>query len=1067
MSGLKRWVILVMVTVAFSTAQTTQSTLLIRVIDSATGRAIPKAAITCEKFESDLRLPGETNSDGAYTYSALTPGRYLITAGAAQYQPQEIHEIDLPPAGRLELTFRLRLLNDVWEARRYQSYVAPGTLQTLMFYGPDLDTSRIASFEANHGTRANLDTSVSTVIDSETIRDLPLTGRDVYTVLILLPGVTADLATARGLGFSVHGQRPSSSNYLLDGLENNDLLITGPLGSIAPEAVQEYRISTSNFSAEYGRTTGFLANAVTRSGTDVVHGLLYGDFKNELLNANGFQENAHGYSRAPLREVEPGFVVSGPILRRRLFGSGSLDLLHFGSRNDPQPFALPTAAFISQSDPSSDGGSLLHRYPAAAVPQSEGNFGVVTIAPPVTLERAEALARVDYLPGSGRNRIFWRASISRTRMPDLVYNPYPAFFSPYHQAATSVAGGWTLQISPQMTNELRFGRTADSARYDRPHVEVPQISITSESAMNGTLAVDVPASQSSLSFRYVPHNWEAVDNWSWIRGRHFWKFGGGALWRTLDSAFTVDRDGWYSFQTLTDFVHDRADDVLVAYDRVASGYNPVPYNRHYRYTDFHLFAQDAFQASRRLSLNYGFRYDYFGAPVNTGITKDTLLRLGPGSNFDQQLGGLSYQTPTGGDQALFDSDRGDWAVRAGLSYDLTGRGGTLLRASYGIFYDRPFDNLWETVSLNRQVAWDWSFGAPVSFLDPVFSQLAVGAPAVFQSPFHQPVLFQQDLRNPRIQTAFLGVQERMGAVTLEANGVVSRSRRLWTTDAVNRDSSLAAVSGPGRPYPDPIGPINYRANQGESDYSALTITARYRSAGWNGQIAYTWSHSIDDQSDPLLGFGSYNVSREATAPDGEELALFTVQGVPRADRGNSDFDQRHNLVFYGAHQLTRGFLIAAVGAIRSGLPFTVFANNGNPNQRANLLDPAAAWLRPPAAIPGGELLLNANAFGQPDSDAPGNTGRNAFAGPGLISADVSVAKSLALPKLGESVHLVVRADFYNVMNHANLNNPQAFLGGGHFGQAPYGRQEKNPGFPILSPLNETARQVQLFLRLEF
>jgi hypothetical protein len=144
-------------------------------------------------------------------------------------------------------------------------------------------------FNANRGQATPLDSSLSDVISNQTIENLPLVGRDVYELFLLLPGVTSDTATARGLGFSVNGQRPSSSNYLLDGAENNNLLVTGPLSAVVPEFLEEYRISTSNFSAEYGRTSGFLANAITRSGTNDWHGRVFFYLRQDRLNANGFQ----------------------------------------------------------------------------------------------------------------------------------------------------------------------------------------------------------------------------------------------------------------------------------------------------------------------------------------------------------------------------------------------------------------------------------------------------------------------------------------------------------------------------------------------------------------------------------------------------------------------------------------------------------------------------------------------------------------------------------------------------------------------------------------------------------
>src|SRR5207248_8402884 len=136
-----------------------------------------------------------------------------------------------------------------------------------------------------------------------------------------------DTTTARSLGLSSNGQRPSASNFLLDGLETNNYLVTGPLSPVAAEAIQEYRVSTNNFSAEYGRTSGYIANAVTRAGTNQWHGIAYLDLKNDVLNANDFQANRLGQRRTPVREIEPGFRVGGPIRRDVWFVSVSYDFL--------------------------------------------------------------------------------------------------------------------------------------------------------------------------------------------------------------------------------------------------------------------------------------------------------------------------------------------------------------------------------------------------------------------------------------------------------------------------------------------------------------------------------------------------------------------------------------------------------------------------------------------------------------------------------------------------------------------------------------------------------------------
>ena len=247
-------------------AQSTQGLISGSIVNSVTGRPVMGASITYESTALSATGTYQSDAHGAYFLPLLSTGTYSVRAIAPGYQSQELQQLDLPVAGRIQIDFKLRPLNDVWEAGQYRSVFLPGSKTIVTFYGPDVDTSRSGTFEGQQGTVGTLDTSMSYVIDPTQIEDLPLQGRDVYTMLVSLPGVTADQGTARGLGVSVAGARPSSTNFLLDGVENNNYLITGPLSPVAPEAVQEYRISTNNYSAEYGQTAGFVANAITRAG---------------------------------------------------------------------------------------------------------------------------------------------------------------------------------------------------------------------------------------------------------------------------------------------------------------------------------------------------------------------------------------------------------------------------------------------------------------------------------------------------------------------------------------------------------------------------------------------------------------------------------------------------------------------------------------------------------------------------------------------------------------------------------------------------------------------------------
>ena len=216
------------------------------------------------------------------------------------------------------------------------------------------------------------------------------------------------------------------------------------------------------------------------------------------------------------------------------------------------------------------------------------------------------------------------------------------------------------------------------------------------------------------------------------------------------------------------------------------------------------------------------------------------------------------------------------------------------------------------------------------------------------------------------------------------------------------------------------------------------------------------------------------------------MAAFARQFDSRADRGNADFDQRHNLVFFSNWELPelfsssnaavvfRDWRFAQVAAFRTGFPYTVFAPSRAAfgqaqviNQRADIVDPALTQIGTGMPVPGGVVLLSEEGFAAPGRGLLGNSGRNAFRGPGLFSIDVSLSRSVPLSRLGESGRLTFRADVFNLFNHANLNDPNSGLGSSTFGHALFGRRGRDTGFPALRPLDETARQIQLIVRLTF
>ena len=1103
--------LLLLLCAAAGVSQTTQGLISGRLVDSVTGQPIARAAVNYWSEISNLAGAESSDDSGYYYLPLLSPGFYRVRVTAPAYQSQEVQELELTVAARIQLDFRLRPLNDVWETGQYKSVFLPGSKTIVTFYGPDVDPSKSGSFEAQKGRREALESTVSEVIDSGEINNLPLQGRDVYTLLVTQPGVTSDSATGRGLGLAVNGQRPSASNFLLDGVENNNYLITGPLTVVAPEAIQEYRISTNNFSAEYGRTSGFLANAITRSGTEQFHGVAYFYTKNDALNANTFQHNSMPVRapRTPDKEVQPGFFIGGPVLRNRLFFSSAYEYFRSRSQADPQTYIVPSTIFLSQyAGANSLARKLLTEFPAPAATSGNLPDAPITLSPPVSVNRTLAIERMDYNAPGDKDRLTGRLLLNLLERPDFIWTPYKDFVSALHENTAAIGFSYIHSFRANLTNEARLSFSSDDLHWNRPHPEIPTLASLA-TFFNGP--VTLPGSPAFYQYKNVNQSWELLDNLIWTRGQHMITAGAGLLLRSSDGYMTAGRDGEYVFASILDFLRDAPSSVRAAVDRTALQTSPgglsIPstvqlpgFQRTFQYRQYFLFAQDTYKVTSRFTANYGLRYEFYGGPQNTGSTKDALVRLGSGATLADQLVGASLLSPpASGDQQLFGSDSKDFAVRVGASYDLFGSGRTLLRGAYGIFYDRPFDNLWENIRNNNLIVpptltlpGDTNPALPkVSFnyLAPIASVLASLPSQVVNSDFPDLTLVDPKLRNGYAHSYFAGVQQRVTEnFTLEVNALGTYGRRLITTDIINRFYSVGNAR-----YNPSLPDIAYRGAQGCSDYNALTAVARYRIGRGMVQGTYTWSHTIDNQSDALQGaFDVFNLTFTSLQGGGSsnQRAAFSRQFQPQVDRGNSDFDQRHNLVLFSYWELPapfaaskfatlfRNWTVAELAAFRSGFPFTVRGTTVTPlpgqgeilNNRANIIDQNQTVLESPVPVPGGEQLLNPAGFSEPGPSMLGNSGRNAFRGPGFYSLDLSLARSFGLRWLGEAGRLTFRADAYNVLNHANLGNPDAIFTNplsSTFGIASFGRQGVQTGFPAVSPLNETPREVQLSVRVIF
>jgi hypothetical protein len=345
----------------------------------------------------------------------------------------------------------------------------------------------------------------------------------------------------------------------------------------------------------------------------------------------------------------------------------------------------------------------------------------------------------------------------------------------------------------------------------------------------------------------------------------------------------------------------------------------------------------------------------------------------------------------------------------------------------------------------------------------------------FPDPFNQssraPItMFQPGFRTPYTQSFFYGLQQPLGSSwSAEASYLGSLGRKLITDDIVNRANAT------------PLEWIHYRGNQGTSSYNALSAVLRYRGNGRQFQASYTWSHTIDNQSDVLSGdYFNLNPTRLTSSTNSSILSAFSREFDSSGDRANSDFDQRQNLIFFSILDvpkipsssalglLFRDWKFSQMAAFRSGAPFSVYAASTPQilNQRADLVNPSVLY--DGSDMAGGKHLINAAAFAAPPPGRVGNTGRNVFRAPGFYNLDLSLSRSFRLKPLGESGRIALRADAFNFLNHANLNIPgTTVITQRGFGASQYGRAGADSGLPVLSPVNDTSRQIQLIFRIEF
>jgi hypothetical protein len=839
------------------------------VVQDPTGAVIPGAKVVVANESKGINRNLETNQEGIFSASSLPPASgYVVRVNAAGFAAYERPNIELLVGQQVNLPIQLGI-----EAAAQTVEVAGGA--------PIVETTK---------------TGVSQVVTSTQIDHLPINGRRVDSFVLLSPGVTNDgtfgLVSFRGIA--------GGNSFLTDGNDTTNQFYNENAGrtristQISQDAVQEFQVLTNGYSAEFGRASGGVINTVTRGGTNDIHGTGYWFFRNQDFNARDRyattnpEETRHQFGGSlggPILKDKLFYFVNAEVTRRdfpivaritnpNLFAPDSTHLLEFAPgttrrlcgdpAGTPRPATPEECAAVDR---------FLQRQfqilPREA--NSELGFGKIDWRPN---DRHQIAASLNYLRWISPNGIQTQAVLTNGNA--VGNNANSTVRTRYGRLS------WTAIASPTVVNEARFGwfkdRLFDDINPDLIPAETGRIGLTVAGQSNLGTAIDYPRLNPS------EQRFQFVDNLSWTAGRHMLKFG-------FDISSTQDyldilrnQNGSYTYADFNRFAIDLG-------RGLNSGKNWQSYSQtlgnpilDFKTRDYAFYVQDQFRVTPSLTLNYGIRYDY------TDIQQPEV------------------SNPAYPQTARIPEYKKNWAPRFGFAYSLGEK--TVFRGGYGMFYARYPGALLQTLyfnngvyqpagSLNGTLASDLAAG-------PVFPNRLPSNAATLPAGSVDLTFAAEDLRTPyTLQGDFAIERQLTQNMGLTISYIHSRGKQLFTT----RDLNVGALGAPVTyrindssgnqvgTYTTPTYRLANRIdsrfrrivqveNGGMQYYDGLAVQLRKRfSRGFEGHVAYTWSHAIDTANQ-----------------GGGTNALFfdtirsTYNGDYAGDKGNSQLDQRHRVV---------------------------------------------------------------------------------------------------------------------------------------------------------------------------
>jgi len=1016
-------------------------------VTDPTGGAVLGAEIRATNEATGLSYVTASSNAGEFSFQDLPLGNYTIVVSSPGFQTVKIVAVR----------------------------VSAGAIYTLPV---KLDVAEVASTIEVSAAALSLDTTattLTTVVPSATVENRPLNGRDFVQMIAVSPGFAGYAAGAIG---SVNGARANQVNWQIDGTDNNDQWwnimavnqggIQSIPGVLMPlDSVEEFSLQTQA-GPETGRNPGGTINLIIKSGTNKLHGSAYYYNRNEFFTAQSPFAPA-GSPKNKLRNQHYGFSAGFPVIKDRTFLFLSFEEQKFVIGNQ----SLSTEPSLNYQ---AAARSLLKQY---GVPENSVSDNLLnSIWPGASLAGPAAPSNYfDPVPETGfshnglvkfdhsfnnNNRLSFRYFVGQGTQIAPVGSRIPYYYQvgPMHVQNYSLT--YNRTFSSRLTNQALVGVSYFNQVFSDLNTNFDPVALGLNTGVTSPNLKGAPliAISGFESTGLTPNSGRNditghfSDALSYTSGKHQMRFGGEIRQARIDSFYTTGGRGAFYFTGTqgpwSGLLNDpTVDSNIVALADFMAGFVHQStimrgnQERKVLMNSFDLFAQDAWQITRNLNLNFGLRYEYEG-PIHDG-QKDL-------STFDPSKGGLVVVGQQISD--LYPRYWKAFSPRVGFAYQPRGSSSLVIRGGFGLFFDTPaivpfLDNSSSlaaaSVANNGPIGVEGNPAGtkPVSLLETDGYTIVKDQP-IFTTGNNNLFSVSQRFRPAYDMSYNLNVEKTLGGkVMLQVGYVGTEGRRLLSLIDINQ-LPLGGVGS--RPYPN-FGVIDEIQSIGTSNFNSLQ--ALLKTTSWHGitsQLSYAWSHSLDEVTQ-YVG---------ALPQDSTNF---------KGDYGNSDYDVRHHFnVFFlydvpgsshGPAWVSHGWQLNTNLTFRTGFPFTIHASSNtdgtgeNTTRGVQVGDPLQGVSH---ALSNHNPVqwINPNAYANPAQGSFGTVPRNSVYAPGFGDVDFSVLKNIPIT---ERFRAQFRVEFFNLFNRVNLAPPSGTIGGG-FGQSSdtagdfYGSPGIGPGEPF-------------------